>query len=111
MAAPWLHTLMVFGAVLVVARFLHLAGPEGAAAVAALARLFGKGFADVPHRLARGLFPELPSHYIDRTVAALATAEKEVHRSITELTLVSAELQMISDRLHSARTRFPRDGG
>lgn len=109
--APWFHTVMVFGAVLVVARLLHLGGAEAAAAVAGLARLFGAAFAEVPHRLARGLFPDAPGHYIDRTVSAIATAEKEVHGAITELTVVSAELQMIGDRLHSARTRFPRDGG
>lgn len=109
--APWAHTAMVFGAVLVVARFLHLAGPEGAAAVAGLARLFGKGFAEVPHRLARGLFPDAPGHYIDRTTAAVAAAQTKVHEAVTDLTVIGAELQMIGDRLHSARTRFPRDGG
>ena len=109
--APWLHTLMIFGAVLVVARVLHLGGAEGAAAVAGLARLFGKGFADVPHRLSRRLFPDLPGRYIDETMGAVVDAKTRVHEAVTELTVVGAELQMIGDRLHSARTRFPRDGG
>ena len=102
---------MIFGAVLVVARLLHLQGLEGAGAVAGLARLFGKAFAEVPHRLARGLNPLAPGHYIDRTTAAVAAAQVKVHEAVTDLTVIGAELQMIGDRLHSARARFPRDGG
>lgn len=104
--APWLHTGLILGAGYFVTR-----GWEPAAVLALVARAGGLGLAWGPQKLARRLAPLLPEHYLDRTMTALAHAQDRVDQAVDGLTVIRAELQMIGDRLHTARTRLPKDGG
>jgi hypothetical protein len=113
-AAPWVHTLGLFAAVLVVFVVLKLGAVEGGAVLTVLSRAMGAGLKraarPVPIERRQPAVCDGCARAGERFDSIVHVAEGQIHDAVGDLSAIRGELQLVAERMMRLRRRVGERG-